>query len=268
MDQDKRFLTDVGLTNLPLPIKVASRVRPEGQLTVATINVNARIEHEFEPRWINKFIQIIHRHRENIGTASLRENILAYRDELNASMVKIDFEYPFFIEKLTPVSGEKCLVRYNCLYSAKVDKMRIGQPKVLFRISIPMITTDPASSFVKPRRVLAQLSNIFIEIESAHNVYPEDLVSVAERHALMPVYSFLTEADQAHVIQKIHTEKKSSVEVVDDIKTELASDPKIVWYSVKCSNFSMLHSYSTLVTSEKGAWVSYGEYAEELDREM
>jgi GTP cyclohydrolase I len=266
MDQDKRFLTDVGLTNLPLPIKVASRASPEGQLTVASINVTARIEHEFEPRWIDKFIQIIHRHRENIGTSSLRENILAYRDELNATMVKIDLEYPFFIEKLTPVSGEKNLVRYNCLYSAKVDQ--IGQPKVLFRISIPVITTDPASSFIEPRRVFAQLSNLSIEIESVHNVYPEDLVSVAERHALMPVYSFLTEADQAYVIQKVHTEKKSSVEMVDDIKTELGSDPKMAWYSVKCFNFSMLHSYSTLVTSEKGAWVSYGEYAEELDREM
>jgi GTP cyclohydrolase I len=266
MDKDKRFLTDVGMTNLPLPIKVASRVTPDGQLTVASINVTARIEHEFEPRWIDKFIQIIHRHRENIGTSLLRENILAYRDELNATMVKVDFEYPFFIEKLTPVSGEKNLVRYNCLYSAKIDQ--IGQPKVLFRISIPVITTDPASSFIKPRRVFAQLSNLFVEIESVHDVYPEDLVLVAERHALMPVYSFLTEADQAYVIQKVHTEKKSSVAMVDDIKTELGSDPKIAWYSVKCSNFSMLHSYSTLVTSEKGAWVSYGEYAEELDREM
>ncbi len=112
-EQEKRFLTDVGMTNLPFPIKVASRVNPEWQLTVATINVNARIMHEFEARWINKFVQILHRHRGNIGTTSLRQNILEYRDELKATNVKVDFEYPFFIEKSTPVSGEKNLVRYQ-----------------------------------------------------------------------------------------------------------------------------------------------------------
>ncbi len=265
-EQDKRFLTDVGMTNLPFPMKVASRVNPEGQVTVAVINVNARIMHEFEARWINKFIQILHRHRENIGTASLRQNLLEYRDELRATKVKVDFEYPFFIEKSTPVSGEKNLVRYNCVYSTEVDSVR--GPRVLFRISIPAITTDPASSLIAPRGLIAQLSNVLIEVESAQEVYPEDLVSIVERHALAPVHSFLSEDDLAYIVHKVHSEKKSSVAMVDDIRAELASDPKISWYSVKCSNFSMLHTYSTLIGSEKPAWTSMGDYADEIAREV
>lgn len=266
MNDKKRFLTDVAMANLPLPIKTASRVSPDGQLTVATINVTARIMHEFEAHWIDKFMQIIHRHREKIETTSLRDNLHEYQEELNATMVKIDLEYPFFIEKLTPVSKEKNLVRYNCLYSAKIDQ--VGGPKVLFRIVIPVLTTDPASSPLKPKGLFVQLSNVSIEIESAHNVYPEDLVAVAERHALLPVHSFLTDDDRDYVIQKLHTESKSSVQMVDDIKAELASDRKITWYSIRCSNFSLLHSYSTLVASEKSAWASFGEYAEDLDKEI
>ena len=73
--------------------------------------------HEFEAEWIDKFIQILHLHRETIGTQSLRKNILDYGKALEAKSVKIDFDYPFFIEKLTPKTKEKCLVKYNCKYS-------------------------------------------------------------------------------------------------------------------------------------------------------
>jgi len=75
--------------------------------------------HEFEAGWIDKFIQVVHQHRDRIGTKSLRDNIADYVKELKASTVKIDFEYPFFIEKRTPVPKEKCLVKYSCGYSPK-----------------------------------------------------------------------------------------------------------------------------------------------------
>ena len=48
---------------------------------------------------INKFIYILHQHREKIGTKTLRENIKEYYKQLNARMVRIDFSYPYFMEK-------------------------------------------------------------------------------------------------------------------------------------------------------------------------
>lgn len=77
---------------------------------IANISVSARIMREFEARWIDKFIQIIHRHKDRIGTRSLSENIMDYLRELEATAVKIDFTYPYFVEKSTPVSKETCLV--------------------------------------------------------------------------------------------------------------------------------------------------------------
>lgn len=76
MKQEKRFLVDVGMNDLPFPIRAASKVAPEGQATIATISISARIMHEFEPRWIDRFIQIVHQHRDRIGTKTLRTNIL------------------------------------------------------------------------------------------------------------------------------------------------------------------------------------------------
>jgi GTP cyclohydrolase I len=262
MVDEKKFLVDVGMRDLPFPMRVMSKVNPDGQFTIANISINARIMHEFEARWIDKFIQIVHEHRDRIGTKTLRVNIMDYLKELNATAVRIDFDYPFFIEKLTPVSREKCLVRYLCTYSTKASSIE-SEPKIFFKIEVPAITTYPASGPEKPGGLFGQLSIAVIEIQSKKDVYPEDLVDIVDKHALSPVYSFLTEDDQIFIIQKVHSEKKTSVVMTDGIKDELARNRDIDWYSVSCSNFGMLHSYSAVIGTGKSSWVPFSGYGGE-----
>ena len=264
MPDEKRVMVDVGMRGLPFPIRAASKVNPDGQSTVANISISARILHEFEARWIDKFIEILHQHRERIGTSTLRVNILDYLRELNATTVKVDFDYPFFIEKLTPVAKEKCLVRYLCTFSAKVSSVE-ENPKIIFRIEVPVITTYPASAPDRPGGLFGQLSILGIQVESQKDIFPDDLVEIADKHALVPVYSFLTDQDQAFVIEKIHSQKKSSVVVVDEIRQALGRNRDISWYSVSSANYGMLHSYSTFVGTEKSMWVPFSGYeAEEI----
>jgi len=108
--------------------------------------------------------------------------------------------------------------------------------------------------------LFGQLSTIIIEAESEKDVFPEDLVDVVDKHALVPVYSFLTEKDQEYVIKKIHTERKTSVMMMDEIKDDLAHNQNIKWYSLSCSNFGMLHSYSTVIGTEKSIWVPFSSF--------
>jgi len=255
MTSKKRFLADVGMENLPFPMKVISKASPEGQQTIANISINARIMHEFEASWIDRFIQILHRHRDRIGTKTLSKNIVDYAKELNASNVRVDFDYPFFIEKVTPVSREKCLVRYLCAYSVRTST--VNKAKVHFKIQVPAITTYPVSSKEQPGGLLGQLSVVSIEVEAKKDIYPEDLVEIVDKHALVPVYSFLTKEDQVAVIHKIHSEEKNSVVMVDEIKSELAHNHDISWHSVRVSNYGMLHSYSTVISTEKSYWIPF-----------
>ena len=256
---ERRFMVDVGLNNLPFPIRVSSRDNPEGQATVAAVSVQARLMHEFEAGWIDKFIAVLHSHRDRIGNATLRQNIGDYLAQFNAVTVRATFEYPFFVEKRTPVAKEKCLVKYDCAFSAKVPSLD-DNPKVFFKIAIPCITTYPASDAAKDGGLFGQLSIVTIETESVKDVYPEDLVELVDRHALVPLYSFLTQQDQDAVIKKIHSERKTSVVMVDEIKSELAANRNLAFYSVRCANFGMLHSYSTVIGTEKGLWIPFSGF--------
>ena len=259
--REKRFLMDVGMNNLPFPIRVMSRVKEEGQSTVANISITARIMQEFEAKWIDKFIQILHQHREHIGTKTLKINIVDYLKELDASTVKINFEYPFFVEKLTPVSREKCLVKYQCEYSAKISSVE-KNAKAVLKMEIPVITTYPASISEKPKGLFGQLSIVSVEVEGKSEIYPEDIIDIVDGQSLIPVYSFLTPEDQAFVIEKIHSERKTSVVMIDEIKEKFAHNHNINWYSIKCFNFGMLHTYSTVIKTAKSMWVPFSSYGE------
>ena len=259
--KERRYLADVGMKNLPFPMKVTSKVKKDGQFTIANISISARVMQEFEAGWIDKFIEILHQHRDRIGTGTLKKNIRDYLKELHASTIRIDFDYPYFIEKLTPASKEKCLVRYNCTYSAKISSVE-AKPRIIFKMQIPAITTYPSSVPEKEGGLFGQLSIVEIEVESQKDIYPEDLVKIVDKHALVPVYSFLTKEDRISVIQKIHSEKKTSVVMTDEIKDELMHNNKIDWYSIRCSNFGMLHSYSTVISTEKSMWIPSVSYSE------
>jgi GTP cyclohydrolase IB len=251
MSEERRYLVDVGLQDLPYPMKVASRANPEGQPTIATISISARINHSFEAGWIGKLIHILHGHRDFIGTASLKKNVQDYLDGLSATDVSATFSYPFFIEKTTPVSKEKCRVRYLCAYTAKASSFK---PRVAFKIQVPCLTTYPSTKGKEPGELFAQLSSLTIETQSDGDVFPEDLVELVDRKALAPVYSYLSEDDEQSVIKQAHAQRRTSVQVTDDIEQELRERKDISWFSIKCVNYGMLHSYATLIGTEKSLW--------------
>ncbi|HEY9594062.1 MAG TPA: GTP cyclohydrolase, FolE2/MptA family [Spirochaetia bacterium] len=253
MSEENRFLVDVGINDLPFPIVVKSRSCPEGQHTVATIAIKARIMREFEPHWIDRFIQIVHEHRDRIGLKELATNIRDYHERLNANNVHVDMAFPFFYEKVTPVSHEKCLVRYLCTYSGTYPSVVDKGLRVSFHINCPAITSYPAGN-----GSFGQLSHVHLEVMPKNGeLFPEDLIELVDRHALAPVYSYLTPEDQEYVMKRISEQRKTSVVMVDEIKTELARNPAISWYFLNCDNFGMLHVYNTAISTEKSYWVPF-----------
>ena len=253
MSTDKAYLQDVGMADLPFPMRVASQVEPTGQATVATISISARILADFEANWIDRFIQVLHSHRDRICTATLKSNLADYITHLQAKSVRVRFDYPFFVEKKTPVSGEKCLVQYLCAFTASAGSGS-SVPAVNFRIRIPVVTTYPGSTGDAPGGLFGQRSLVTIEARSQTDIFPEELVTLVDDFAVSPLYSFLTRDDQEFVIKRIHSQHTTSVELVDKVKNALARRADIEWYSVTSANYGMLHSYSTMIGTEKNRW--------------
>jgi GTP cyclohydrolase I len=241
---------DTGLKDLPFPMRVSSRENPEGQWTVAAISVSARVRRKQEGDWIQQILRILHAHRDRIGASTLRGNIMDYLLHLEAEMVRVDFRYPFFYEKRTPKSREKCLLCYPCTYSAKVPSIEEA-PRIFLKMEIPVLTSFPMPEAAATLPPPVQQSRIIIETESKKDIFPEDLVDLADRHALSPVYTFLTGEDLAFLAARFRNSRKSIEETIEGINHELALNHDIGWHSIRCSNKGLLYSYETEMSADK-----------------
>jgi GTP cyclohydrolase IB len=241
---------DAGFQGLPFPMRVPSRANREGQATVADISISARIRGVHEGEWIHQIMRILHEHRDRIGVSTLRINIMDYLLQLDADMVRVDFKYPFFIEKLTPVSREKCLVCYPCSYSARVPSVT-GSPRIFFSVTVPVLTSFPAPALYGYNSPPTQVSRLEIETESLVDIFPEDLVALADTHALSPVYSFLTSEDQAYVIDRLATQRKDVETVIEGISNELSRNRSLASYAIRSHSGATLFSYDTLLSADK-----------------
>lgn len=264
MPDKKRYLVDVGLDDFAFPFKVAGRGHPEGVPTVGKITVHARINQEFEARWIDRFAQVLHQHRDAVGSHSLKQGIADYLEALHADSVQVSLRFPYFVEKTTPVSRLSCLVGHDCIYRAKLAAFD-NEPKLTLTVEVPTLTTDPCSSLDRPGLLFAQRTLVTVEVASEIGMFVEDLVETVDRHALIPVYSFLTPEDKEHLVGLAHSRTVSSVVLAEAIKGCLAPREDVDWYRVVCRNRGLLHLYSTEVSTEKGSWVPASDFAEAID---
>ena len=262
MYEEGVFLADVGINNLSFPIRVPSRADPEGQHTIAEVSAYAHIMKEFRPRWMNKFMQVLHRDRRALGVAGMRVILEDLMQELRANKVTIRFDYPFFMEKTTPVTRERCLVKYSCSLEGWITVTR-DKPAVLFRMRIPVITSHPASVLGEPGGLLGQLTLVNVELQSDKPLYPEDVAELVESYAVSPVYSYLAEEDQEYIINKIHSVFKPSTILIDRVKDRLARNEDIEWYSVECRDYGIVNNYTILARVEKSRWIPFSSYIEE-----
>ena len=258
-------LADVGVADLLRPVRVPSRADPRGQPTVARVSVEASVAREFEADWVDRLLKVLHAHRDDVGMEALKREVGAYVEALDASVVEVTLDYPFFVEKRTPRTGQKCLVKYDCTYSV-VALSPDATPRVFFAITIPCITTGPSPQRWRGGASLGQLSTATLRTESQRDVYPEDLVALVDRNALVPLYSFLAPEDREDILRRIRTGWRTSVDMVGRIRGELAGDPSLGYYSVCCLDSSILHPYHTTVGQVMGPRKPRGPWIEEEEK--
>jgi len=118
-----------------------------------------------------------------------------------------------------------------------------------------VITTYPVDTGQTAGGSFGQLSKVIIQTQSEKDIYPEDIVRLVDTHAPATVYSYLNEDDQRFLIQKIRSERKTSVVLLDEIKSELVENSDLQWFSIRCYNHGILHSYNTVIGTERSPWI-------------
>jgi len=164
------------------------------------------------------------------------------KEHLNAASATIEMAFPYFIEKLAPVSHSAGLMDYNCRILGSSDSN--GKVDLVSEVIVPITSVCPCSKEISDVGAHNQRGEVRLETRFKKFIWLEDMIELVEASSSCDVYSVLKRVDEKEVTERGYTNAKFVEDIVRDIAKRLISDTNITWFSVSAENFESIHNHS------------------------
>jgi len=244
-------LLKVGVKGLEYPIRVLDKIH-KVQHTTGKADLYADLPRHFKGTHMSRFVEIFHRHREDISMPRFLDMLEEIITSLEAESAWGTVEFPYFLEKNAPVSGLPGMMSYLCRYEGRVSRQAPDagtKPGALDRhfivaVTVPVTTVCPCSRAISDRGAHNQRGIVTVELELGPFFWIEDIIALIERTASSPVYSILKREDEKHITETAYDNPKFVEDLVRDVYSELKALGSFPRFSVEAENFESIHNHS------------------------
>lgn len=238
----------VGVKDIRYPITVMDKHNGH-QHTVASINMYVNLPREFKGTHMSRFIEILNDFHGNIDIREFSAVLEAMQEHLQAESAHVEICFPYFVNKLSPVSGAGGMMEYVCRVVGSLNHQQ-GYDLML-EVNVPITTVCPCSREISRYGAHNQRGMVRLAVRFKRFVWIEDLVSLVEESASCEVYSVLKRPDEKYVTEKAYENPKFVEDVVRDISDKLERNANIRWFLVDVENFESIHNHSAYAFIER-----------------
>jgi GTP cyclohydrolase IB len=246
-------LDQVGVTDLRYPIAVLDRDN-ELQHTVAQLTLAVDLPQQFKGTHMSRFVEILNRHRGEVTMRTLPAILAALRRELAAQRARIEVQFPYFLERVAPVSGATALMDYECSF---VGEANGDKDDFVLGVRVPVASLCPCSKAISDYGAHNQRGYFDIEVRSVRDeqgipalVWIEELIALAEESASAPVYPLLKREDERHVTMKAYDTPVFVEDMVRNAAVGLKEDERLSWFRVRAENQESIHNHAAFASVE------------------
>ena len=242
-------LKHVGIKNLSWPIVLMDKEKGE-QHTVAKVSLAVDLPHELRGTHMSRFVECL----QEVGaiTPTGLEVVLDnLKQHLQAERAFMQLDFPYFIYKTAPVTGQRAPMDLNCSFVAEKGEgfcLRIC-------VEAPIQTLCPCSKEISAYGAHNQRAIARIEVETTELVWLEELAAVADEAASSPVYGLLKRPDEKYVTEHAYENPRFVEDAVREIALRLEWDERIDWYRASVESIESIHNHNAFACVEKG-WSS------------
>jgi GTP cyclohydrolase I len=271
-------LAKVGVKGLEYPIRVLDRVN-KIQHTTGRADLYADLPRHFKGVHMSRFVEIFHRHREDLSMPRFLEMLEEVTADLDAQSAYGILEFPYFLEKKAPVSLLPGIVSYRCRYQGRVSRRgerngggNAGEGNAagenaaegnaaesggfdrhfVVSVSAPVTTVCPCSKAISDRGAHNQRGVVTVELELGPFFWIEDIIDLVEKAASSPVYSILKREDEKQITEAAYDNPKFVEDLVRDVYIGLKALGSFPRFSVEAENFESIHNHSAYARAESG----------------
>jgi GTP cyclohydrolase I len=233
----------VGIRDLRYPVRVRM-IDGSVQHTVATFSLAVRLNHDVKGTHMSRFIELLESEMEVIDARAFVALLAKMNARLNADEGEIKMSFPFFVEKVAPVSGVKSLLDYAITLTGEI---KAGVTSMTTEVVAPVTSLCPCSKEISQYGAHNQRAHITIAARAPQGrdaLAIEALIRIAEEQASSELYGILKRADEKFVTDRAYDNPKFVEDLVRDIAAALNADARIEAYSVSSENFESIHNHS------------------------
>jgi GTP cyclohydrolase I len=251
-DTRRIAIARVGVRGLLHPVKVRA-ADGSVQATVAEVDMYVGLPDSQKGTHMSRFVEVLQRQHEPLDGDVFRRLTEVMLARLDARSGYVEMRFPYFVNKLAPVSGVESLLDYRVTLRAEVDGRSRYHASV--QVLVPVTSLCPCSKEISAYGAHNQRSHITIRARSAGEVQIEELIAVAEEQASCQLWGLLKRPDEKYVTERAYDNPKFVEDLVRDIALALNRDPRVRAYVVESENFESIHNHSAyaLVEQDKDA---------------
>ena len=254
-DEREIPLAKVGVKGLEYPIRVLDKVK-KVQHTNARVDLFANLPHHFKGTHMSRFVEIFHRYREDLSMPHFLDMLSVIRSDLEAESAFGSMAFPYFVEKIAPVSRLPGFISCQCLYKGRVSAQGgtfQGKPAVpgngdethfTVAVSVPVSTVCPCSRAISDRGAHNQRGIVTVELELGPFFWLEDIIDLVESAASSPVYSLIKREDEKFITERAYDNPKFVEDLVREVYVKLKELKVFPRFSVEAENFESIHNHS------------------------
>jgi GTP cyclohydrolase I len=237
----------VGIKSLRFPMRIRNKTQAE-QHTIATVALTVDLPAAFKGTHMSRFIEAIHAEGTELHVDQIHSLLKSLASRLHSDCAHAQFSFPFFCEKLAPVSGKPGLLDYDIRFSATLNKSHFDFVTTLV---VPVATLCPCSKAISDRGAHNQRGHVTFAVRTKTPIWLEDLIALVEKSASCELYSVLKRPDEKAVTERAYDNPVFVEDLVRNVAEQANHEENITWYRVEAENFESIHNHNAYALIEK-----------------
>ena len=246
----------VGVKGVELPLRI-QRKDDENIVIYSTATSAVTLPAHYKGTHMSRFVEVLNEWKDKkILGLDLKGCLEAIVQKLEAKSGYLKFDFKYFINKTSPVTGVKAPMCYDCCFESVLDNYGEEDEEYRFYlgVKVPVTTLCPCSKEISDFGAHNQRAIVSVKItypEDEH-IWLEDLISDVEKCASSELYPILKREDEKYVTEHAYENPKFVEDVLRDVVLMLRKNDIIDSFEVECESLESIHNHSAWAYQQEG----------------
>ena len=242
----------VGVKDVTYPMLLESGA--EVMPTVAEWELTVALPAEEKGTHMSRFLELLEQYRtQPMSMQRFCQMTAEMLGLLNAVEGDVTATFPYFMNKVAPVSGVSSLLDYQVSWTANAMATVDNEVDVQFELSVlvPVTSLCPCSKAISKYGAHNQRSHVTVSVVAHPDALDLDqLIQTIEAQASCELWGLLKRTDEKYVTEQAYENPKFVEDLVRDVAVAVGQIDGVEGYRIEAENFESIHNHSAYAVVE------------------